>query len=465
MTLMMSLNNFPPDSTFVIKWSQGVVLTCKRYKSMRKINLFFSMFVAAMLLASCGGSDVKMTGDGLFGIFPAYMLKYYELNKQCADEIEFEDDYSKQREIIEKYQQQLSEYANAHNFLEESVKMNFTEIPVDAPEELGIHEAYVSVESPQSQINEPKKQCSFRVQMRYKERALRGCFFLDENDSVIYQPTLTYVNNRAVASVFFYDMNPSTSQYRDKMKYALYALDRVKKIKITTAEETVAYMKNYMRNADKFIASLHDAGILECSSLEELLTGKNESETEEKEEDKKDDKNKPGLADLVLFELRGPVRKMVQKSEMSTNYNVTFSENGKWELTNGDKVANVLSDVKRDSEKRIISYTEGEYDFISMLKITYDDKTGWISKVVSKDQGDEDGGLTTTYVYDENGYVVKEVVDGQYTDMGADEPTKVHTVTTYKYVSFDSYGNWTKRSASNTDGGKYDETRTITYYK
>lgn len=430
---------------------------------MRKINLFFSMFVAAMLLASCGGSDVKMTGEGLFGIFPGYMLKYYDLNKQCADEIEFEDDYSKQREIIEKYQQQLSEYANAHNLLEESVKMNFTEIPVDAPEELGIHEAYVSVESPQSQINEPKKQCSFRVKMRYKERAVGGCFFLDENDSVIYAPTVSYSDNRVVASVFFYDMNPSTSQYRDKLKYALYALDKVKRIKITSKGETLAYMESYMRNADKFIASLHDAGILECSSLDEMVNGKDESKTEEKVEEK-EDKNKPGLADLVLFELRGPVRTMVQKSEMSMNYNVKFSENGKWELTDGNKVANVLSDVKRDSEKRIISYTEGEYDFISMLKITYDEKTGWISKVVSKDQGDDDGGFTTTYVYDENGYVVKEIVEGQYTDMGADEPTKVHTVTTYKYVSFDNHGNWTKRSASNTDGGKYDETRTITYY-
>lgn len=427
---------------------------------MKKCNLFFLMLMAVMLLASCGGGETSLTGKGMFGDLPQYLVQYIDLSKQCDDELEFEDNDSKRDEIVSKYQEKWEKYADDSK-LTDMINEGFKrEIPVVAPEEYGLSNAHFAAKNFDIRIGENKTFPKIEVQMTYsgKKPLNSYCAFLDEKDSVVFMGAIIsdYHNNSHI-NLTFVIQNLKISERRDALKFTLYSLDKAVKIKVPTREEFPGLLKNFKQNSEALLKSLHEAGILEIKAYEDAINmGK--VKTEEKQEEV--DKNKPGLVDLAYFGLRGPVMSFTEYRDQTVVYSNRFSKNGKWETKDGKKLSSSYSDIKRDSEKRICGFTEGEFDMVASHTISYDAKTGW----VSKSSCDDSGTITTTYFYDENGYVVKEVDDGSYTDMGADEPTKVHTVTTFKYETFDKYGNWTKRSAKSSDGSTWVERRNITYF-
>lgn len=49
-------------------------------------TVVFSMLV--LVLASCSGGSAKMTGEGIYGELPNYLLKYVELKEKCAEDLE-----------------------------------------------------------------------------------------------------------------------------------------------------------------------------------------------------------------------------------------------------------------------------------------------------------------------------------------------------------------------------------------
>lgn len=428
---------------------------------MKNNNLFLFTLLACLLFTSCGSDNAKMTGKGIFGDIPQYLLKCYDLKKQCADELEFEDNRDKHAEIIQKYQELLDEYVDGNHIPDKIEKATVKEIPIVAPEELGKCKGNFLTEKMRIRLDDKHPDVKIATYIYSDNKTRGGCFFLDERDSVIFAPRAYYERGYLTACVSVDDFNPKRVQDADYLKFLLYVLDKTAKIKITSSEEeTFACIQSYFRNADEFIKSLHEAGILECSSYKELSTGKPSSDKAEATTDNAD-KTKPGAIDLAFFNLRGPVKSVTEKND---SYDDTrrygFSEKGKWETQNGQKIGSIFTDVKRDGEKRIIEYTEGEYDCIDSYKITYDAKTGWLAKC---ETSAGDGESTTTYTYDANGYAIKSVTIGEYAD---DEGgSKVNTTTTYTYVSFDDYGNWTKRTAKDSDGSAWTETRKIAYYK
>lgn len=434
---------------------------------MKKLNLSFLTLFVCMLLASCGGGGGELTGKGVFGDIPQYLLKCYEMNKQCSDELEFEDNSSKHGEIVEKYQKQWLEYQSEFNMAKVVNDLNEHGLPVIGGEEYGIKEAQVRLINADVSINE-KKVISIEMNMSYEKHPSKGvCLFLDEKDSVIFVG-MVFTDarpNKATVQLNFTNLITNNAQQRDGLKFSIYMLDRIRKIELATGKEADARLDGLKGNMDALIKSLHEAGVLECASLEELSSGdytsKQSGEGEATEE--ADDKNKPGKADLAYFGLRGPVKSFTEYRDETLVFKNTFTENGKWQTIDGKKLGDYYSDIKRDSEKRIISFTDGEYDWQSTHNITYDEKTGWVSKLAFKDT---DGSSTSiTYTYDENGNMTKEVTDASYIEMGADEPTKRHDTTTYKNEETDIYGNWTKRSAKCSDDSYWTEKRIISYYK
>lgn len=435
---------------------------------MKKCNLFFLMLLACMLLASCaGGSDeAKMTGKGIFGVYPQYLLKYVELNNQCYDELEFEDDKSKQREIIDKYQGQWDDYFGEIDFWKKELDMAGQKVEIVAPEKYGLQKESLNGEEMKLRIHQTYIPPRMKMKLTYDERpASEWCFFLDENDSIIFQTRIECdLSHNAKIVVHINNLATRKPRYRDLLKYTLYSLDKAVKIKVPAPDEVEACLASYLRNADRFVKSLREAGVIgNYSSLDEMVNGTDESKGEESSEKVEEvDQNKPGAADLAYFELRGPVKSYTEYSNGEKVHSNGFSENGKWTIGDGNKCSKILTDVKRDAEKRIAGYQAEENFCYNTYTITYDANTGWVSKVaLSGSEGDN----ISTYFYDEKGYLVKKVIDGSYTEMGADEAEKVHDTITYKYETFDQYGNWTKRTAKYSDGTTTVEKRDVVYYK
>lgn len=439
----------------------------KHHLYMKKLNLSFLTLFVCMLLASCGGGGAELTGKGVFGDIPQYLLKCYEMNKQYADELEFEDNKSKQYEIEDNYQAQWAHYKNDFNIVQKLNDFGQHPVPVSGGEEFGIKDAIVKLDNHDISLAS-KQSMTLNLEMHPETLPSKAmCLFLDEKDSVIFSAAVftDARQHKATASIRFNNFMAEKAQQRDYLKFSIYMLDRIRKIELATGKEADARLDGLKGNMDALIKSLHEAGVLECASLEELSSGnytsKQSGEGEETEE--ADDKNKPGKTDLAYFGLRGPVKSFTEYRDETLVYKNTFTENGKWQTIDGKELGRNYSAIKRDSEKRIISFTDGEYDWQSTHNITYDEKTGWVSKLAFNDT---DGSSTSiTYTYDENGNVAKEVTDASYIEMGADEPTKRHDTTTYKYEETDKYGNWTKRSAKCSDDSYWTEKRIISYYK
>ena len=137
--------------------------------------------------------------------------------------------------------------------------------------------------------------------------------------------------------------------------------------------------------------------------------------------------------DRNTFGLKGPVKQVVGNN----NYDVylEFEENGDIIFEEDPDI--YWAFIERDNKGRITHYPREEY--------TYNNK-GQVTTITIVGGGRES--ITKLY-YNTKGHVIKEITGGKST--------------TYTYQKFDSYGNWTKRTAK-TGKRSTVQTRTITYY-
>lgn len=154
-------------------------------------------------------------------------------------------------------------------------------------------------------------------------------------------------------------------------------------------------------------------------------------------------------ADLIFFELSGPVKSCEMTDYRQAKSTVGFDRKGSWDQTYNDKKVNVV----RDSNGHMTRLTGG-----SAIDGKYywedDEKYSWAednANINDRDSNDfsynADGSMKTR---------AKDTKDGRYYFRFSD------------YV-FDSHGNWTSRkvavSKSNATPETYTETRVITYYE
>lgn len=427
---------------------------------MKKYSLFLlnlGVMVLAFVFASCsGGSSSKLTNEGIFGEMPGYLLQYLDLKQKCVEELEFEDNKDKRAEIINKYNEQWDKIFTFDTQQKLHGTTSFDSVTIDNHRSESSFKGVVGV----SKLDLPmmgKYVAKLKVVTKSEDldRTNHLCFMLDDKDSVILSARITYDDYWASIAYTFSGDAKDGVKLMDAYRFYLYAMDKIKKIVVPTREEMPAYTEKVQRNFEKMAKELVEDGVI--ANVEELTGIKQE---ENKEDAEQADLNKPGDVDLAYFELRGKVKSFTERND-DNSISYSFTEKGKWNTYNGRSIQNALSDVERDAQKRIIKYTEGEYDCIDSEEITYDSKTGWVSKIKHNGEGED----ITTFTYDEKGYLIKKVCEGESWEMGAEEGEKFKDTTTYTYESFDEHGNWTARSAKSSDGRSWKETRRIQYYK
>lgn len=416
------------------------------------------VFALSLVLSSCsGGAETTLTNEGVYGEVPNYVIQYLDLKQKCADELEFEDNQDKRVEIKNKYAKQWDEIYSFEKQRELKEKLESDTLPIVSHKEVQLYMAHLDVRKLQMNIN-GKLSVDVKVNAKYKGRCLFNdiCAFLDENDSIVGISYIFYERgHNARISLGLYGNEQYNKKQADILRLYLYAFDKAKKLVILTDEEVKEYMLRYQNSMKTLAEKLVEKNVID--DIDEL-TEVNKKLDEEKPEVV--DVNKPGDVDLAYFELRGKVKSFTERND-DNSISYSFNEKGKWNTYNGRSIQNALSDVERDAQKRIIKYTEGEYDCIDSEEITYDSKTGWVSKIKHNGEGED----ITTFTYDEKGYLIKKVCEGESWEMGAEEGEKFKDTTTYTYESFDEHGNWTARSAKSSDGRSWKETRRIQYYK
>ena len=171
-----------------------------------------------------------------------------------------------------------------------------------------------------------------------------------------------------------------------------------------------------------------------------------------------------GQNDWLTFELNPGVKhcEFYDGAESSAIYD--FNEQGALTMYGGVALGEEgsLQEVKRDATHRIVEYTAGEYDCIDTCTLEFD-ASGRVSK---SHHSFPEGDGTTTYEYNDKGFVSKETYVSHESGMGGDpsEATEYRLVKEYTYQEVDSHGNWTKRMFKDSDGESGVQKRTITYY-
>ena len=167
-----------------------------------------------------------------------------------------------------------------------------------------------------------------------------------------------------------------------------------------------------------------------------------EAENDTQEETEVSEAYLPGRGDLG--ELRGPVKE-VKYAEWSCTYN----EQGQLTHENGQSLKSIFpGGITRDENGRLKDCNADGYGSRSY---TYNDK-GLPTAIYESGEG-------STYVYDDDGYVVEETATIA-PEMGDDEGEPETIKSRYTIIEKDDYGNWTKRKDQNGNV----VTRTITYY-
>lgn len=150
--------------------------------------------------------------------------------------------------------------------------------------------------------------------------------------------------------------------------------------------------------------------------------------------------------DLQLLNLKGHVKEVIDiDAIMSDDWYTYFDLNGRFIIVDECSEEPILGDeFERNTKGYIIGTKYGHFCYKNVK---------WNSKhQVVKIVGYDD---TTTYTYDAKGLITKEV----HTSDNGEKRTL-----TYRYKTFDSYGNWLKRSVHPAGGDSYQERRKITYY-
>ena len=173
--------------------------------------------------------------------------------------------------------------------------------------------------------------------------------------------------------------------------------------------------------------------------------------------------------DLTTFDLQGPVKtSTLTRDGQVINGTCGFDKQGRWITCNDQPLSTAQEDenaavygVVRDANQRVVQYTIGQYDMTETITINFD-KQGRIEKDKT-----ESGTSTETslYTYDTNGRVASTRIQTTSFEMGADEAETTDVTVTYTYTDFDTHNNWRVRDVTCSNGGKYQETRHITYYE
>lgn len=203
--------------------------------------------------------------------------------------------------------------------------------------------------------------------------------------------------------------------------------------------------------ADK--ADADSTAVVQDSTATAATTTENKEATPEKET--------VGKGDLRLFDLIGKVKKCKLKSRYDTTTSWEFDENGMWTKLEGKALKAELTNIKKDSEGRIVSYTQRAEEMEWSTAYTFDKSTGRVKEQHVFGSGED---ARTTITYNDAGDIVKSTENGTYEEIGADEPENYSETITYTIEAKDEAGNWTKRKCKSSNGESFTETRTIEYY-
>lgn len=173
------------------------------------------------------------------------------------------------------------------------------------------------------------------------------------------------------------------------------------------------------------------------------------------------EKETAGKGDLRLFDLVGKVKKCKLKSRYDTTTSWEFDENGMWTKLEGKALKAELTNIKKDSDGRIVSYTQRAEEMEWSTAYTFDKSTGRVKEQHVFGSGED---ARTTITYNDAGDIVKIIEKGTYEEIGADEPENYSETITYTIEAKDEAGNWTKRKCKSSNGESFTETRTIEYY-
>lgn len=163
---------------------------------------------------------------------------------------------------------------------------------------------------------------------------------------------------------------------------------------------------------------------------------------------------------LAAFDLKDNVKKCLEKNEMGERHKLEFDNMYKLVKYDDNPVQNIYSKMNFDDKGRLVSAEREEEYRIIETTYEYDSKTG---RLVKQKDVDPEGHMTTTYTYDDNGFVVKKQEVGEFTEMGAEEPMKLNRTSVYTYLMIDARGNWTKRQVE-SEGAMITEVRIIQYF-
>lgn len=148
--------------------------------------------------------------------------------------------------------------------------------------------------------------------------------------------------------------------------------------------------------------------------------------------------------DLTYFQVKGNVRSIKTKGIEGI---VVFDKEGQLKASGG------FSRLKRDSEGHISSWGYDEFF------VTWENSKPKTYKIRESDGGES----ITTYYYNERGQLSKAERHGEYPGEDAWDEIRNYS---YNSQSFDSCGNWVKRTVtSNQHPDSFIEERTITYYE
>lgn len=300
-------------------------------------TVVFSMLV--LVLASCSGGSAKMTGEGIYGELPNYLLKYVELKEKCAEDLEFEDNKAKQAEIVGKYAKQLAEILPESKINDLCSQLVKDTIPVVNHTDKLV--APIRVEAGKLKINFEKGISGEpTMTVHYDESPRDGgnlFFFLDENDSIVGATIGLYMNVKkgtAVVIPLGMSIDFKNKETIDLSKLSFFMLDKAKKLLIPGGKEEMADCVLRLGYSMKAIAKeLETEKIIGHIDLDD--EEKETSKLEAEEDKAGEDFSKPGAVDLAYFGLRGKVKSM---NENNLLYTFRKKANGKlkavqnWEM-------------------------------------------------------------------------------------------------------------------------------------
>ena len=166
--------------------------------------------------------------------------------------------------------------------------------------------------------------------------------------------------------------------------------------------------------------------------------------------------------DVRLHDLHGQVRSLhpyYDATHPEWCFHITFSQQGEWLTTNGGTPIKEFFNkaIRRDGQGRLVElhHEAGETCEIEIDTYTYNEQGQLAQAIYTDDMGKN----TETYTYDAEGNLTQMVSLSQDAEEGENT-----TTTTYRILETDSHGNWTRREATDSEGGSYVSKRVIDYW-